>query len=122
MLPYNKKAVQNNKIYAGWLLLQTLDTLEGNSLSNICKERKTELWIEKELVCLFLIQDLKIPGLGLKVLSEIQKALDTIDRSQILSDILDTQRNGTNTQDASPAPGRCPKVSETCEQAGQFHS
>lgn len=69
---------------------------------------------------MFLIQALKISGLGSKVIPEIQKALDTTGSSQMLSGILDTQRNGTNTQDASPTPGRCPKVSETCEQAAQF--
>lgn len=67
--PYNKKTVWNNKIYARYMLLQNLDTLEENSLSNLCKERKTELWIEKALLCIFLIQALKISGLGLKVIS-----------------------------------------------------
>lgn len=70
---------------------------------------------EKEVACIFLIQALKISGLGLKVVSEIQKALDTIGGSQMLSGILDTHRNGTNTQDAPPSPGRCPQLSEICE-------
>lgn len=91
-------------------------------MSNLCKEIKIELWIEKEEGCIFLIQALKISGLGLKVTSEIQKALDTTGSSQVLSGILDTRRNGTNTQDASPTPGTCPKVSETCEQAAEVHA
>lgn len=40
------------KIY---MLLQKLGTLEDNYLSNIFKERKTELWIEKALMRIFLI-------------------------------------------------------------------
>lgn len=48
--PYNKKTVWNNKIYNKYMLLQNLDTLEENSLSNLCKERKTELWIDKALI------------------------------------------------------------------------
>lgn len=85
-------------------------------MPNLRKKGKTELWIKK-VVCIFLIQALKISGLGLKVISEIPKALDTIGSSQMLCGILDTQRNETNIQDPSPNPGRCPEVSETCEQA-----
>lgn len=58
---------------------------------------------------MFLIQALKISGLGSKVIPEIQKALDTTGSSQMLSGILDNTEEWDQHSRCLTNPRQVPK-------------